>query len=356
MSLPKTGTPEWDAEVKFYLGATTEQIFVRARELGIVSYTSRMRERGIHRTSHDASPPIKESERPIIHLPLVSIREYVPQKIGKGDPETQGLIIGDDHGGLITPSFNVDVYRTRMHNLFEKTMNITNLHRNMYPVKNLVIFDVGDNIHGENPFQGAKIGSVSCGAAEQIYKIALPALNDLLCSFKQQFETVDIYAVPGNHGRYSKEAPKTSNWDSMLYQTLASYRLPSGINVHFSNEFCMMPTIQGFKFFMFHGDQVRTSYGIPYFALVRKVMSWYITYGGFSYAICGHWHKDDFLRISAKTKLFLNSSMVTDDPYALEIVGTSSIPSHWTFGIHKKYGVTWAYNLILDDKFLPSGD
>jgi len=50
----------------------------------------------------------------------------------------------------------------------------------------------------------------------------------------------------------------------------------------------------------------------------------------------------------------MNGSLVTDDPYALEVVGTSSIPCQWSFGVHKNYGISWLYNLILDRSFLPA--
>lgn len=288
-----------------------------------------------------------------INIPAITLKEYVPQKPGKGDPETQVLVIGDDHAGEITPTYNTEVYKRRMDVLFKSAMTITQLHRNMYPLHELVIIDVGDNVQGENPYQGSTIGTAAKGAVEQVYDIALPTLISLLCSFKQEFRKVTFYGVRGNHGRYSQIAPRTSNWDTVLYKALKNAELPKGIEVNYSDDFCQLIDIAGFRFFIFHGDQVRATMGIPYFALTRKVQSWYITYGGFSYAICGHFHKEDYLRISSKCKLLINGSLVTDDPYALEVAGTSSIPTHWTFGVHSRTGLTWLYSLIADGAFLP---
>ena len=114
-----------------------------------------------------------------------------------------------------------------------------------------------------------------------------------------------------------------------------------------------MVEIQGKRFFVFHGDQVRATQGIPYFALHRKVGAWFVTYGGFDYAVSGHFHKDDFLRVNARVKHFGNGALPTDDPYALSVIGTSAVPCQWTFGVHARQGVTWAYSLVADDAFLP---
>jgi len=291
--------------------------------------------------------------KPHIDIKIPKLLKYEPKKAGRGDPETQVLVIGDGHAGEITPTFNPDVYKKRMDKLFESTMRITHLHRNMYPLNNLVIIDVGDNVQGENPHQGSNIGQTAMGAVEQIYSLALPTMIKMLCSFKQEFKTVTMYGVRGNHGRYSRTAPKTSNWDLALYEALSNADLPSGVRVKTSKDFCQIVNIEGFRFFIAHFDQIRAYNGIPYFALSRKIQSWYASYGGFSYAIGGHFHKEDCLRINSRVKALINGSLVTDDPYALEIIGTSSIPSQWTFGVHRRHGLTWMYPLILDENFLP---
>jgi hypothetical protein len=292
---------------------------------------------------------IEPEGQPSVLVP--PIHTYEPVK-GK-NPETQVVCIGDVHDGEITPTYNHEVCKARFAELYKRVMTINHLHRNLYPVNDLVLFFLGDMVHGENPHQGAKVESISCGAMSQVYNYLLPELVGLILSFRQEFATVKIYAVPGNHGRISKEAPETSNWDTMLYHALAQKAWPVGIEIHVPKDFCQIVPIQGHRFFIFHGDQTRMSNGIPWFGLSRKVISWYITYGGFEYACCGHFHRDDLLRISAMTKLFVNGSFVSDDPFALKVMGTSSIPTQWTFGVHAKHGVTWSYALTLDEKYAP---
>jgi hypothetical protein len=297
---------------------------------------------------------IPEPSEPEVKIISPEIREYIPKILGKGDPETQVIVIGDDHAGAKTPSFDKKVYKKRYETLFQSAMTITELHRNMYPLNDLVIIDVGDNVQGENPYQGSTIGATECGAVEQVYDLALPTIASFLVSLKQQFKTVKFYGVRGNHGKYSRIAPQTSNWDLALYKALSNKGLPQGIEINHFESFGGIVEIEGFGFFAFHGDQIRNAaFGIPYFALIRAVKDWYVTFGGFPYAVCGHWHKEDYLRVTSETKLMINGAGITDDLYTLEQIKTSTIPNHWTFGVHKKHGLTWLYSLMLDPKFLP---
>ena len=618
---------------------------------------------------------IVSDKQPIINLSPIKLKPYEPIMVGRGDPETQVLVLGDGHADEITPTYNAGIYQKRMNTLYQRLLAITHLHRNMYPLNDLVILDVGDNVHGENPYQGATIGGVSMGAVDQVYELALPTIIELLVNLRQEFKSIKFYGVRGNHGRISRISPSTSNFDLMLYKALSQTKLPAGIEINYSDDFYIMPIIEGFRFFVFHGDQCRAcvdsetecltregfksykeltakdelltynmegdvceyqrlknlyvypyngkmirikhrsmdmlltpehkcvvdyqlypcqrdgrtsksterrlvradelnyqcsliltaelregsypqrfsddfiriigwtltegtvgkkqkriqiaqslsehpdyvneietailnlgySYtkrydaedrhivkfyirkegyevikavlpqakpfprwilrlptrqlkilfntlmkgdgsvdgrsfytadlesrdifqelcaligtrshigkdryriapvymphrsrkgwltkerqgeenfngivwspevenktfvarrrgkvfitgntmGVPYFAMTRKIMSWYNTFGGnIPYFVCGHFHKEDYLRISSNTKLLMNGSLVSDDPYALEVVGTSSVPNYWTFGCHKNRGITWLYALMLDKATLPKG-
>jgi hypothetical protein len=285
--LPNKGTPEADRLTNRYLTSTVEQAKLLGKELGYDNYHSF---NDIMRTHFnvkrgDAQPDFVEPAEPQIVIPEIVIQKYIP-KGKKGSPESQGLILGDWHYGEITPTFNPKVADQRLDKLFNSTMRITELHRNIYPVNDLIIFVVGDMTHGENPFQGAKVGSIEQGAVDQVFDLAFPKLLSLACSFRENFLTVRIICVPGNHGRISREAPDTSNFDMVLYKALSKAKLPAGITVELPvNDFSQIVNVHGYKFFVHHGDAVKMTNGVPYFAQVRKAMSWYITYGGFSYCL-----------------------------------------------------------------------
>ncbi len=359
--LPKKGTPEEAIEIKAYKNSTIEWRDKRAKELGYSSrneYQAMMSRRGIliepPPSGSAESPAPPKDETLVINLPPVNLKKYIPINSGRvGDPETQVLHLTDHHICQITPSFNETVYDSRLNHLFQSTLRITQLHRNLYPINDLRVLITGDMIHGENQYQGAKVESIDKGARSQIL-VALPKLSEFFLSLKQEFVTVELDCVPGNHGRYSREAPQSSNWDLILYDQLKLKLEPYGIKVNISNTFYKIVEIQGLKFFIFHGDQFKASQGVPWFALTKGLQSWFVTYGGFDYAICGHFHKDDYLRLNSRAKLIMGASMVTDDPFTEEIIKTSSIPCQWTFGVHKQKGITWPYSLIVDDKYFPA--
>ncbi|MBA7639462.1 hypothetical protein ES703_47120 [subsurface metagenome] len=298
-------------------------------------------------------PTQSQAEEPeIINLPPIKLRDYKPKRVKRGDEEEAILHASDGHGCKITPSYNEDVYRKRMDTLFDATMAIVTLHRNMYPIRKLHILDTGDNSQGENPHQGSNVGSVKMGARDQTTKIVYPAWVKLIGSLKQEFEEVIFEGVPGNHG-YERLAPETSREDLRLYDLLKVYfDNVKGVTVNIHEGFAGIVNILGFKCFLFHGDGIPCQQGVPFFALDRKLKSWYMQYGGFNYAFGGHFHKRHSDEISSRLEYFMCGSLVSDDEWALKKLGISSNPSQSIYGIHPTMGVTWRYGLVVDREFL----
>jgi len=353
MPLPKLNTEEWKKEVEFYLSSTTAQREARSPQLGMnrMSYEKRMRERGVYISQEVEIPPINE-ELITVNLPPVKLREYKGIRARRGDEEEAILHMSDGHAGKITPSFDPSVYETRMNTLFDATMTIVTLHRNMYPIKKLRILKTGDEIQGENPYQGSKVGSVAMGARDQTIKIAYPANVKLIASLKQEFEEIEIDCVPGNHGG-DKLAPETSREDLRLYDLLKAYfGNQKGIKINIYENFGAITDILGFKCFLFHGDGIPCQQGVPFFALDKKLKAWYMQYGGFNYAFGGHFHKRHSDEISSRLEYFMCSTIVSDDEWALKKMGISSNPSQNIYGMHPRMGITWRYGLNIDKKFL----
>ena len=311
----------------------------------------------------DTPPPVKEIKTPqpppaepeVISLEPVKIQKFKPLKRLRKDPETQGLLLSDLHDGEITPSYNTEVCKKRITSLAASVVRIANLHRMIRPVDDLVILSLGDLVHGENPYQGAKLESVEMGARSQIYDVALPMLVDFVLSLKQEFKTISVYGIRGNHGRVDRAAPYSTNWDIILGDALgAALSKQQGISVHFEpRTFYQVVTINGFKFFIFHGDQVSCYQGIPWYGLKRKVSEWNVSIEDFNYACCGHWHNPNDLTINRKVRLLMNGALPTDDEFTLERIGTPGCPVQKTFGVHCQKGISWTYDLILDNAFLP---
>ena len=354
MPLPKLGTKVWAEEVRLFVNSTQAERIKRATKFGMLltSYEKRMRERGIKLSIKEHKVVIEENVEPVINLPSVALREYKHKKARRGDEEIAVAHTGDGHACKITKSFDEDVYNQRMITLFDSIMTIVTLHRNMYPINVLQIVNTGDNTQGENPFQGCTIGSVSRGARDQTSKVAYPAWVKLIASLKQEFAKVEFDGFPGNHG-WSKGSPETSREDLRLYDLLQAYFCNTkGITINIHDSFGEIIEINGFRFFCFHGDEIPCQQGVPFFALDKKLKSWYMQFGGFNYALGGHFHKYHADEVSSKFEYLMTSTLASDDEWAIKKLGISSSPSQNIFGVHPTMGMTWRYKMMVDRKFL----
>lgn len=350
MPIPKINDPKWKEEVKFYLSSNPEQRDKRAKELGMLksSYEARMRERGVKLTKEADIPSIPEPEVPVI--PDLKIK---PFKVGvkQRDEEDIGIAIADHHVGRETASYNPTIYKSRMNYLLDSVMTIINLHR---PVRNVHVFMLGDMVHGESIYKGGHIEECKVGAYGQIHEYAIPTLSTFLVSLSQGVSKVDWYGVRGNHGKYDKTAVPRTNWDNFLYQGLNTYlQNQKNITGHVSTDFYQLVNIKGFRFFLIHGDQVRSSQGIPLFALRRKYQEYYAYVGGFHYAYNAHWHVGGKDHINSIADYTICPPLVTGDDWALEVIGRASSPIQLIFGVHSKFGRTFEYNLQCDEDFVP---
>ena len=316
-----------------------------------------MQRRGIYLPKASAVAPPQVERNPVVELPPVNLLPYKsPKRRRKGDEEIAILHTSDGHADKITESYNKDVYKSRMGTLFQAAMTIVNLHRNMYPIRKLIILNTGDNIQGENPHQGSKIGEVSMGARDQVKKLAAPMWNDVIGSFKQEFSEVEFHGVPGNHG-HEKLAPETSSYDLLLYDVLeAGIGKEKGIKINVHDNWWATIGVWDFRLFLFHGDGIPCQQGVPFFALDRKLKSWHMQFGGFNYAFGGHFHKRHSDEISSRLEYFMAGSLVSDDEWAQKRLGISSNPSQSIYGLHPHFGITWRYGLVVDPEFLPESN
>ncbi|MBW2632483.1 MAG: hypothetical protein JRC90_12155, partial [Deltaproteobacteria bacterium] len=217
MALPKEGTTEWAREVEFYINAADADRVKQAKKLGIKlsSYERMMRGRGVGAVAKEHNVVIESTAPPErIPYPPLNIKPFKSVKSSR-DEEDLNLVIADPHIDKITETYNLEICKSRFDSLCDSTMTIINLHR---PIRQVNVFMLGDIIQGENAFQGSKVGETLKGALEQIFDDAVPIVSRFLASLAQGVERVNAYGVRGNHGRYAKEAPDKTNWDTFFYK------------------------------------------------------------------------------------------------------------------------------------------
>jgi len=285
------------------------------------------------------------------HVPYAKFQIMPFKPKGRRDAESIAINKGDKHLGRKTESYNLEIAAKRDDTLLRKVMRIIELHQ---PIRKAYVNYLGDVVQGENIYQGSKVGGVDIGAMSQIFDYAIPQESRFLTSLLQVVPEIEVNGVRGNHGRYDKTAPDKTNWDIFFLRSLqnALSNQPK-ISINCSDKFYAIVEIEGWRNFIFHGDQVRASQGVPLFALKRRCQEWYAAFGPIYMFVCGHWHCLSEDQVNQEAMLLINPAVVTGDEWALERVGRSSPPIQVVYGMHPKQGRTWTYPLIVDDAYLP---
>lgn len=351
--LPDIKTSEAKLLIAHYLSCSSPEVDRLAREYG---YKDRRNFTDAMRRKYDAhrqreQKPVAPPEPMVEHVPYPPIKIIPFIAKSERDVEDMGLVVSDWHLCKVTPDYNIDIAKQRVNYLIESVMKIINLHQ---PIRKLWVFDAGDSIQGENPYQGSKIGEASHSAEEQIHEFAIPLLSQMMLSLNQGVPDIEYLTVRSNHGKYGKEANPKTNWQTMLCRSLKTSLVnQTHIMIDVPDKFYQLVNIRGFRFFLVHGHQVNASQGIPLFALRRKMQEWYALVGGFHYGYGGHFHTKASDTVNSVADYTLAPPLVTGDEWALEVIGRASMPKQICFGIHHKYGRSFTYELQTDDKYLP---
>jgi len=276
-----------------------------------------------------------------------------PQKIvhpqGEGDEEVAVLVIGDLQIGHKTPTTTMRIIANRMQRLTAKFIKIVRHHRKMYPVKRLEIFLLGDLIQSEDI--GFKVGldELEDVLMGQMFKGAIPILEQMLVDLSPHFDQIDVRTVSGNHGRLDRFHADTTNWDTIIYKILET-RTGDFVNWHIEgHKFWQKVKIWRKTFLVVHGDQIRMWMNIPWYGITQRLMRWQGSLPGdkFHYMVMGHFHVISNF-VWNDVQVFVNGCFVSDDQWVLKQIGMQSSTSQWAFGVHPRQGVTWRYQIGLD--------
>jgi len=285
-----------------------------------------------------------------------------PKLIKPGDEvemETPVFLFGDLHYGDVVDereTGGISVYNTRIardRSLWtaEKVVKICRHHlRGGYHLPDLEVFSPGDMVSGiihkelEVVAETGIIGQV-VGAAG--------VLVEVLRIFAANFEHVAFTGVVGNHGRveqkryYKRKA--MNNYDFLVY-LLAREMLRDQENVEFNipTSFWTIREVEGHRFLIMHGDNCKSWMGIPFYGLKREYLSWrslaqsYV--GGFEDLVVGHFHVPNIFRVTNE-EVYMNGALIGGDEFSLGAVSAACDPIQLLFGMNRKQGRTWEYEL-----------
>lgn len=271
-----------------------------------------------------------------------------PKHKAISDPETMVVLRSDWHPGLITPSYDLDVFHRRAELFTEKIIRIHDIISKTIPLERLVFIDLGDLLTGQNIFPN-QAWKTQVSVMKQIYTETAPEIIAQNLTMLEYFPEVEQYSVPGNHGRTGKEAPDEVNFDTILAQDIARrFEFVDRMKVEVEWGKFMFVDVYDWRFLCTHGNLVKSWMNIPFYGLVNKGMRWQGSLPrNWNFLVHGHFHVpfnfpwNDF-------EIIGNGCFPSDDDFALEVLGMSSTPAQQVFGVHPEHGITWRYTLKLD--------
>ena len=290
-------------------------------------------------------PKPKRSD--ITYTPSTRKKKYTAEHVGImiSDMHVGASYSYDETGGL--SQYNLDIFKERLLRLKLALLEIVERHRGMYELPELHIFSLGDVIAG-SPGSGAwNDNYIQLDTIQQITE-GTHSLRDLLATWSTAFKKINFYGIYGNHGRVGKKGQtKTSdNWDRLCYDMLKlSLSEYDNIVWNIPKTWWLNPIIQGHSFYLCHGDGIRgtTLSGVE--KAESKIAG--MLEQRLDYFLMGHFHSPAEIQTNS-SRVMMNGSFMGGDMYSLRDLGKNSAPEQKIFGIHKKKGITWTYNIYLD--------
>jgi hypothetical protein len=297
---------------------------------------------------------------PIKPLPKERPRSTVKKRIEEhavlhlSDGHHDQVVTPEECGGLERYDFPISC--SRAERLVDSTLQWTQqtLHDKFtFPVLNILAY--GDFTSGEIH-----------GAAERSYFrhmmkncIAIGKLHALMYrDLAPHFDQVNIVYVPGNHGRRSQKKNyhgAHDNWDYLIAEMARQYcqDIPN-LDFLIPNSFSINLDINGVGFNIAHGDDIKSSMGIPWYGLQRRqsrlqALAPLQTGPRVRYYCVGHFHQKGMVG-AQDTETIMNGPWVATDAFAFNALAGYTEPFQWLHGVNPKYGISWRMDVKLKDE------
>lgn len=272
-----------------------------------------------------------------------SITEHLVMHISDGHHDQ--IITPSDTGGLETYNFPISMCRAENYvDTILKWTQQTLAPQFVFP--SLTVLAYGDHTSGE--IHGHTGRSYFRNAFKNA--LAIGQLHSLMYrDLAPYFDQVNIIYVPGNHGRRSMKKDYLGahdNWDYLIAKTAELYCADLE-NVSFTvpNSFCANVDIGGVGFQIFHGDDIKSSLGVPWYGLEKRRHRMMALNGvqkgvPIRYYCCGHFHRPGSTT-EVNGEMIINGAWPASDAYAFNALGGYTEPSQLIHGVNAEYGITW---------------
>lgn len=259
------------------------------------------------------------------------------------------IVSAADTGGLA--EYNMDVAARRLQYLADAVRDIKQSKLQGYKIDKVCIFLLGDfastNIH--------KLLQHSIYTPVDSLLIGGYLLAQFLLDMARIFPSVEVDCVVGNHGRVEEKKQyqqRYCNWDYVMYNQLSFMLLfQSNITFNFPRSFWLLKEIEGWRFLLLHGDDIRMWNQIPWYGILRALRNFQELLNArdiiFDNVALGHFHNTGVLD-RCRGEILLNGSGIGPTSFGVGSLFTGTPPKQLFFGVHHKQGVSWRYRLNLN--------
>jgi DNA-binding XRE family transcriptional regulator len=278
------------------------------------------------------------------------VEEHLVMHLSDGHHDN--IVLPTDCGGLETYNFPISMRRAEEYvdtviQWSQRTL------KDSFTFPTLTVFAYGDHTSGEIH------GAVHRSQFKNQFKntFAIGQLHALMFrDLAPYFDTVNVIYVPGNHGRRSAKKNyhgAHDNWDYMVAE-VARMHCADLENVCFEipDTFTINVDIAGVGFCIFHGDDIKSSMGIPWYGLQRKqnrVCALQTVQHGIpiKYYCCGHFHRPATIS-ELNGELFVNGAWIASDAYVYNSFAGYTEPTQFFHAVNpRRKRVTWRLPVTL---------
>lgn len=286
-----------------------------------------------------------------LHIPPVA---PPPKDRRTKDPEIAVLLLSDFQLGKATPTYSSEICEQRIARLRDRVDRLIEIQRADHPVKKIALFLLGDMVEGELIFPGQH-WEIDSSLFRQVTVDGPRILADTIRWAESRFESVEVHAVPGNHGRIggrsSRDMNPESNADRMLYEV--TRQLTPGVSWNVTLDWWTVADLgERCRFLLAHGHQIRGYAGLPWYGFLKKVLGWgsmerLWPQMAFDHVAVGHFHTPTTMYFNGR-RVWVNASTESHNPYALEQLAAAGEPAQWLLFVKPGRGVTAEYLVACD--------
>ena len=275
--------------------------------------------------------------------------------------QTMVTPLADTHvGDRVTPEemnglneYNIEIFGERLYGWVGQILDLVALRRNFVQVPHLKVPMLGDMISGDIHEELARTNIDNC--MQQMIRGAY-MISQALIDLAQNFETIEVPCVVGNHGRMTKRVPskdRTMDWDYMLYQWVAAFcKDQKNITFKISKAPYTVFDAAGHNILIMHGDSVpgggasasmigavhrlRTVLQYKETAAVEELPADLVN-SRFEAVMMGHFHRVDEVDIGTG-QIFVVGTMKGGDEYAANRLHLMTEPKQIATYFHPTYG------------------